>query len=173
MSLLIVLFSASSPAQDMRFLDVEDLTRISTHVFRGEVLSNEVKWADDHHAIYTSTRIRVDEGLKGPLSSGQIVTVNQLGGEIDGMKLDYQGRPIFTVGESVLLFTTEPKPDSLVVMALKQGKMRIEGDAAVRDLSGIDFVSSQSASRIPQKSGAKPQERIPLSQVRTRIARAK
>src|SRR5712675_1613793 len=41
-----------SHAQDLKFLDVEDLTRISTHVFRGEVLSNEVHWTDDHNRIY-------------------------------------------------------------------------------------------------------------------------
>jgi len=89
------------------------------------------------------------------------------------MKLDYEGRPVFSVGESVLLFTSEPKPESLVVMALKQGKMKVEGDTVIRDLSGVDLTSSQTATRSPQKTAVKPQSRISLSQLRTRVSRAK
>jgi len=172
-SIVVLALQGFSHAQDLKFLDVEDLTRISTHVFRGEVLSNEVHWTDDHNRIYTSTKIRVDETFKGPFGQGQIVTVNQLGGEIDGMKLDYEGRPVFSVGESVLLFTSEPKPESLVVMALKQGKMKVEGNTVVRDLSGVDLTSSQTATRSPQKTAVKPQSRISLSQLRTRITRVR
>src|SRR5437868_7100953 len=123
---LFFCLSNYSKASDLKFLDVEDLTQISTHVFRGLVLSSEPRWTEDHQRIYTSTKILVNESFKGPLSKGQIVTVNQLGGEIDGMRLDYEARPMFTVGEQVVLFTTEPKPGSLVVMALKQGKMQVE-----------------------------------------------
>src|SRR5260370_13459615 len=78
LAVMLLGLAAGLQATIMKFLDVEDLTPISTHIFRGEVLSNQSQWSDDHKTIYTATRIRVSEGFKGALAQGQIVTINQL-----------------------------------------------------------------------------------------------
>jgi hypothetical protein len=165
-------FATGLQATIMQFLDVEDLTAISSHVFLGEVLSSQPQWSDDHKTIYTSTKIRISETFKGTLSDGQVITINQLGGELDGIAMDYAGRPTFTVGEYAVVFATQPRKGSFVVTALKQGKMQIQGDTVVRDFSGITLVNKNGSGRNAQ-SVQKPIVRFSLNELRTRITRSR
>ena len=163
-------FVIQSGATIMKYLEVEDLAQASTHVFRGEVLGAQVFWTDDHKSIYTATQIRVDEGFKGALRKGEIVTVRQPGGEIDGVSLDYDGRPTFQIGESVVLFTKQLK-DGYVVTGLKQGKMRVEGDTVTRDLSGILIVDKKGTGSLQPVRNTRVQ--LPMTELRTRLSRVR
>src|SRR5215471_4179403 len=89
----------------MQYLTIEDLTGLSSDIFRGQVVSTSVSWGADHKRIYTSVRVRVEETFKGSPRVDQVITVTQLGGEKDGIRMDYAGRPEFAVGEEVALFT--------------------------------------------------------------------
>lgn len=156
----------------MQFLEVEDLTRLSSDIFHGQIVSVETVWNAEHTRIYTKVRLRVDEALKGSTRRSEIITITQLGGERDGIKIDYAGRPEFSQGESVVLFTTPGKSSDFTVVALKQGKMHVAGSEVTRDFSGITLVDPKSRGKNLQTLSIKS-TRLTLDELRTRIARTR
>jgi hypothetical protein len=168
-SLLAALVAQPAQATIMQLLEVEDLTRRSSDVIVGQVQASETEWNDAHTRIYTRIQVRVDETLKGSLTRSQIITVTQLGGEKDGVRLDFAGRPTFTDGESVVLFTTRGKNNDLIVVGLKQGKMTIAGNEVKRDFSGITLVQRSADGRSLQPLTARP-ARMTLAELRNRVA---
>ncbi len=172
LSLLVSLLAASMVAPVyatvMQYMSVEALTRRSSDVIYGQVISTEAVWNADRTRIITRILVRIDEALKGSLTSSQIVTVTQPGGEINGHKWDFAGRPIFTAGELVVLFTTRSKQNDLIVVGLKQGKMNVENGEVKRDLSGITFVERAPGGRGFQQISPKP-FRLTLGELRNRI----
>lgn len=155
----------------MRYLEVEDLTRISAHVFHGQVVSTSTYWSADHTKIYTAVQVQVIETLKGSVAPGQTVTVTQLGGEKDGVVMDFDGRPSFAVGEQVVLFTENWK-NTLIVVALKQGKMRVEGQEVVRDFSGLMLVDKNAQGKGLRAVRPK-QTHLTFDELRGRVAATK
>src|SRR5262249_49565083 len=103
---VIALILPSAQATIMKYLEIEDLARLSSDVFQGQVLSIDTYWNRERTRIYTALQVHVNESFKGTTRRDQLVTVVQLGGEKDGIKMDYAGRPEFRTGESVVLFTT-------------------------------------------------------------------
>jgi hypothetical protein len=168
-SLLAALIVLPAQATVMQFMAVEDLTRRSSDVFYGQVISTETYLNADRKHVYTRISVRIDETFKGSLSRSQIVTVTQLGGEKDGVRLDYEGRPEFSEGETLVLFTTRVKNNNLVVVGLKQGKMNVVGGEVKRDLSGITFVERTPDGRGFRQTTPRP-ERMTLAELRNRIA---
>ncbi|MBI1765779.1 MAG: hypothetical protein HYR56_30610 [Acidobacteria bacterium] len=177
-SLLLTGLSVNTHATIMRYLEVEELARLSTDVIHGQVLSTRTYWDEGHARIYTAVRVQVDEALKGTTKRGGIVTITQLGGELDGMRLDYSGRPKFSSGEAVVLFTKTGRKQDFIVVGMQQGKLRVVGDEVVRDFSGITLLeetppnTSGLAGRIIAPS--KPQRiqtRMSLSELRQRLAK--
>jgi hypothetical protein len=153
----------------MRYLEIEDLTRLSTDIFQGHVLSTSTYWNDEHTKIYTEVRFQVKATFKGGVAASQTVTITQLGGEKDGVMLDFAGRPEFREGEESVLFTTRGKRSDFVVMGLKQGKMQVEGNEVVRDLSGLTLVERESTGRTLQTVQPK-RTRFALDELRRRIS---
>ncbi|MBS1786152.1 MAG: hypothetical protein JST85_00415 [Acidobacteria bacterium] len=156
----------------MQRLEIEELARSSTDVFHGQILSTQTSWNPNHTRIYTGVDVRIQESFKGAARQGDTVRIVQLGGEKDGFKTDYAGRPEFSAGESVVLFTTRTRNHELTVVGLKQGKMRVNGQSVIRDFSGITLIERS-------KSGKEPQSPKPifaqltLSELRQRISSAK
>jgi len=169
---LLIIGAIEAQATIMKFLEVEDLTRISSHIFHGQVIATDSYWNAERTAIYTDIKVQIKEAFKGSLSPGEIVTITQLGGEKDGVLLDFEGRPQFSVGESVVLFTTRGRNSNLTVVALKQGKMQVEGSEVVRDFSGIILVEKTSRGKGLQAIQPR-QTRLTLDELRSRIASAK
>jgi hypothetical protein len=155
----------------MQYLEVEDLTRLSSDIFHGQIISAETQWNAERTRIYTHVRVRVDEPLKGSTRRSETVTVIQLGGEKDGIKMDYAGRPEFTPGESVVLFTIRGSNQNFTVIALKQGKMRVEGAEVRREFSGLTLVDRTSNGTLRPITG-KP-TRMMFNELRNRIARTR
>ncbi|MBO0720610.1 MAG: hypothetical protein J2P41_07300 [Blastocatellia bacterium] len=166
-TLLTSLMVLPAQATVMRMLEVEELTRISSDVFHGQVLSTEADWDAEHKHIYTSIRVRVDETLKGSLGRSEVVTVTQLGGVKDGKRTDYAGRPVFKPGETVVLFTKRGKNNDFIVVGLKQGKMTVDGNMVRRDFSGITLVR-RSANGL-QPLAAPPATAMTFDQLRSRV----
>jgi hypothetical protein len=167
---MIVMWPAS--ATIMQFLEIEDLTRLSSDVFHGQVISTNTYWNAERTHIYTSIRLRVSESFKGSTRRDQIVTVAQPGGEKDGFRMDYAGRPEFAVGESVALFTIRGKNDDFIVVGLKQGKMRVERGEIIRDFSGIMLVERPNGGR-NLRPVAPRSTRLTMEELRRSIARAR
>ncbi|MBL8168390.1 MAG: hypothetical protein JNJ50_09565 [Acidobacteria bacterium] len=177
--LLLLLFGAlclfvalSTQATIMQRLEIEDLTRLSSDVFHGQILSTETRWNPEHTRIYTDVRVRINEAFKGTAKSNSVVTVTQLGGEKDGVKVDYAGRPEFTTGESVVLFTTRTQSNQLTVVALKQGKLQVKGAEVTRDFSGLTLVQRTKQNQALQPVAARP-DRLTMDELRTRIVRSR
>lgn len=166
----------SSQATIMQRLEIEELAHNSSDVFHGQVLSTQTYWNPDHTRIYTGIRLRINESFKSsgnnPAKRGEIVNVVQLGGEKDGVKMDYAGRPEFTAGESAVLFTTRNRNNELTVVALKQGKMRVEGQVVSRDFSGLMLVDRTKANKELQPVKAMTSQ-LTMDELRQRIARAR
>ena len=172
LAVAVLFIALSSQATIMQRLEVEELTRNSSDVFHGQTVSTEIYWNAEHTRIYTSASVRINETLKGSAKRGDVVKVVQLGGEKDGVMIDYAGRPEFAVGESVVLFTTRTRAGELTIVALKQGKMRVEGQTVIRDFSGLTLLDSGKAGKGLQPAKASP-TRLTMDELRQRIARAK
>lgn len=151
----------------MRYLEIEDLTRLSSDIFHGRVLSTSTYWNEGK--IYTEVRFQVKAAFKGGVATNQIVTITQLGGERDGVMLDFAGRPEFSEGEETVLFTTRGRRSDFVIIGMKQGKMRVAGQEVVRDLSGITLVERVSTGRTLQTVQPK-RTRFALDELRQRIS---
>lgn len=179
--LALALCSVFAPARAtvMRYLTIEELTQTAAHVIQGEVLSTKVYWDDSHTRILTAVRVQIKDTLKGATKTGDIVTITQAGGELDGLRQEYSGRPHFRVGEQVVLFTRPGRQNDQVIIGLKQGLLRVQGADAVRDFSGITLVDQSAALKTPRRvatANGQPvqvQTRLSLAELRQRVAQVR
>lgn len=162
----------------VRYLEVEELARLSTDVIHGQVLSTRTYWDESHARIYTAIRVQVNETFKGAAPRGAIVTITQLGGELDGMRLDYNGRPQFNTGETVVLFTKKGQKQDLIVIGMKQGKLRVVGDEVVRDFSGLTLLDDTAAAAkgtanraTAARTSVRVQTKMTMGELRQRLAK--
>jgi hypothetical protein len=169
--MIVAIMTAPARATIMQYLEIEELTRLSSDVFHGQVVSTSVYWNAERTHIYTAVRVRINETFKGSTRRDQIVTVTQPGGEKDGIRMDYSGRPEFAVGESVALFTIRGKKDDFIVVGLKQGKMRVERGEVIRDFSGIVLLDGVGRGKSLRSVNLKS-TRLTVDELRNRVARA-
>jgi hypothetical protein len=155
-SLFAALMVLPAQATMMQYLSVADLTRRSSDVFYGQVISTETYLNAYRTRVYTRISVRIYETFKGSLSPSQIVTVTQLGGQKDGVRWDCKGCPVFVADEAVVLFATRGKNNNFIIVGLKQGKMNVAGGEVKRDLSGITFVERSADGRGFRQITVKP-----------------
>ncbi|HNH85447.1 MAG TPA: hypothetical protein PL157_23975, partial [Acidobacteriota bacterium] len=93
----------------------DDLIVSSRLIVRGQVIARESQWDASHERIYTYVTIRVDEFLKGNLSSRELV-IRQLGGEVGPTAQVVFLSPEFSPSEEVLLYLN-PAPDGALRLA--------------------------------------------------------
>lgn len=167
-----IFLALSTQATIMQRLEIEELTRNSSDVFHGQIVSTQTYWNAERTRIYTSVNVRIQESFKGAARSGDTVKVVQLGGEKDGQRTDYAGRPEFTTGESIVLFTTRTRNNELTVVALKQGKMHVDGQNVTRDFSGLTLMERSKSGKELQSVKASPVQ-LTLNELRQRVARAR
>ena len=174
LSLAVLLAGSFSAAEAtlMKYLEVEDLARLATEVIHGEVISTKTYWDDAHKNILTGVRVQVSDCYKGKSTRGATVSLVQLGGTLDGLTMDYSGRPTFRVGENLVVFARPNQRNELLVVGLKQGKLAVRNNEAVRELNGVSFVD---ADLVPTaKAGRKTvQMRYSLNELRDRVARVR
>jgi hypothetical protein len=175
---LLAFSVTSAEATLMKYLEIEDLARLSSEVIRGQVVSTKIYWDDKHQHILTGVRVQVNDCYKGKAQRGATVTLTQLGGTLDGITMDYSGRPTFRVGENVVVFARPNQYNDLLVVGLKQGKLAVRGDEAVRELGGVSFVDADltpMANRSANNTGARKtvQMRYSLTELRDRVARVR
>jgi hypothetical protein len=167
-----IFLALSTQATIMQRLEIEELARNSSNVFHGQIISTQTYWNAEHTRIYTGVNVRIQESFRGGLRPGETIKVVQLGGEKDGSKTDYAGRPEFTAGESVVLFTTRNRNNELTVVALKQGKLLVDGQTVTRDFSGLTLMERSKSGKELQSVKASPTQ-LTLDELRQRVARVK
>jgi hypothetical protein len=106
---------------------LDGLTKASSEVVRGKVVSRESRWNDDHTLIVTDVVLQVTETFKG--QHGTRVTLEVLGGQVEDLALEVVGGPSFKVGEDVLVFAARGPDQRLRIPGLAQAKFTVESDA--------------------------------------------
>ena len=114
-------------ATSLQHLDTRELTLESNDIVVGQVESVRSYWNDSHTKILTDVAVRVSESFKGATGS---ITLTQLGGQVDGMRYDVPGCPVFRTGEQALLFVWRDSRGRAQVNGLAQGKFDLHVDAS-------------------------------------------
>jgi hypothetical protein len=112
-------------ATTMILQDTRTLVRGSNDIVVGKVASVRSRWDEGHRHIVTDVEVEVSESLKG---AKQRLTLTQLGGEVDGMRLTVPGCPVFEPGEEALLFVWRDTRGRAQLNGLGQGKFEIRRD---------------------------------------------
>ena len=126
--------ASASPtgATTMRHLDTRALTLGSSDIVVGQVEAVRPRWSADHRKLFTDVDVRVSQSLKG--ATAERITLTQLGGELDGVKVSIPGGPLFKPGNEALLFVWRDAKGRPQVNGMAQGKFDIERDAATGTL---------------------------------------
>ena len=111
----------------------EQLAQESALVVDGKVTGVRSYWNADHTRIFTEATVDVDGTYKGRSSAK--VSVVQIGGVVDNVRMTAHGALAWAPGEEVLLFLEPNDGRSWQVAGFSQGKYMIE-----RDRGGKEFV---------------------------------
>lgn len=171
-------------ASIMTFLTVEELSGASSRVVRARISGQATRWTPNHEGIVTLVDAVVVSDLGAApaqaMPSGRHLQIVQAGGEVDGVSLDWPGRPTFRVGEDLVLFLApyepaDPADSRLLVVGGKQGRMRVipgpagqDPVAVQRDLAGV-LTAPKISGDVPQ--GPAPRhDLVPFDELRRRVA---
>lgn len=159
--LLTVLYQNVSDATVGRSLSIDELTEEADVVICGRVEDIRFEVTNDRSMVFTLIEVLVEENLKGNESTGNKVTIKQLGG-VDGNEVTVVlGAPFYTPNEEILVFLKEGEgshfKDNKRVVGMSQGKFTIEIDPstnekiASRILDGLHLEGSIDPSIINNK----------------------
>lgn len=123
--------------------DLPSMTKKSQVIIHAGVVHQESQ-IDEDGRIITLTTLEVIEAIKGA-STGEYLTVYQVGGEYEGRVLNVSGAHRYQLGEELFLFGLRME-DKLVSYGLGLGKFKVlggkDGEKVVEDLH--DLVSAKS-----------------------------
>jgi hypothetical protein len=131
-------------------LTIEAMTARADVVCVGVVLSQRAAWNVERTRIYTTTEVRVERTLKGKRALGDVLTVRQLGGVVDGISQVVPGNARLTPGETAVLFldADEALPFHYVV-GMAQGKFTVQpapdGARVTQDVHDLAFMAAPGA----------------------------
>ncbi len=116
---------------------IESMTKESSDIVRGTVVSQQSQWNADHDYIYTTVKVRVAEAVKGSLAADRVIEIFTPGGQVGDTGLFVEHAAAFTQGEEVVLFLG--RHDTLYeVTAWEQGKVTVENGVAVEKQMPLD-----------------------------------
>ena len=87
--------------------------------------------------IETVTEMRVDEAIKGPIGTGDVIHVTELGGVVNGLAYVVPGSPTYRDGERALLFLDTNSRGEWVSKNMAIGKFSVVGDRLLRDATSM------------------------------------
>jgi hypothetical protein len=111
-------------------LDTRALALQSQEIVVGTVESSHSYWNEAHSRIFTDVVLKVDRRLKG--AGTERVTITQMGGVVDGVRVRVHATPDFKVGEEALIFAAKDGRGRLQLNGLAQGKFEIEHQGSER-----------------------------------------
>lgn len=126
--LALTLCTTPASATQVLHQTLRDLTLGSSDVVIGRVEETRTHWNESHTKIVTDVTVSVSESLKG--AGGNVLTLTQLGGDLDGFRYSVPGSPLFRQGEEALLFVWRDARGRAQVNGLAQGKFEITTDPA-------------------------------------------
>lgn len=152
-ALALLLVALPATATQVIHFDTRALVKGSTDIVIGEIQGQRSYWNDRHTKILTEVSVRISQTLKGAPS--QDLKLVQLGGEVDGMRYNVPGCPVFSRGEQALLFVWRDATGRPQVNALAQGKFEVRRDPATgrqvvqRSLPGLALGDVRSLRAVP------------------------
>lgn len=168
--LVPLLAALPAAATQVVHFDTRALVKGSSDIVIGEIAGTRSYWNDRHTKILTEVSVKVAETLKG--SPAPLLALVELGGEVDGMRYNVPGCPVFKLGEQALLFVWRDRNGRPQVNALAQGKFEIRRDPASgrsvvqRSLPGLGAADARSLRAVPDGQAAPG---IPLDDMRREI----
>jgi hypothetical protein len=125
-SVILLLPGSSVLATQVLHRTPAQLGQQSTLVVRGRVTNVESYWNTSRTKIFTRTSVAIDETYKGrPVGA---VTVVQMGGVVDGVRVTVAGALAWRQGEEVVLFLEPYEAGSFHIAGFSQGKFEVERD---------------------------------------------
>ncbi|MDY7000375.1 MAG: hypothetical protein SVS15_01170 [Thermodesulfobacteriota bacterium] len=103
LSLIALCLISSHVWAYMIAMDTEKLAKLSDLIVIGEVDNVECYWSEDKSVIITKGNVAIKEIIEG-ISFHKNITVEYIGGEIDGVGLGVSDMPSLKKGEKVMLF---------------------------------------------------------------------
>ena len=167
----VVLFTIATFATMVKPMSVEDLAKNSSAVIEGQAVESWTSWNAEHTRIYTYTRVKVSQALKG--SQSDTVVVKQIGGSAGGYTQHVAGVQHMTNGEKAMLFLrpSEAHDGTMVVVGLMQGHFRIARDrntGAAMVTNGVLGAEEISGQTVQSYRGAK----LTLNAMEARVRKA-
>jgi hypothetical protein len=151
--------------------DVAGLVRGSSDIVVGRVGAMTSRWDEYHQHIVTDVTFNVSESLRGERRK---LTLTQLGGEVDGIRVTIAASPTFQTGEEALLFVWRDAKGRAQVNGLGQGKFDVRRDPRTserllsRPLPGLEIGELRSLRPLRQ---GEAQPRVTLDQMMSEIRR--
>ncbi|MDH3198096.1 MAG: hypothetical protein OEO21_07630 [Candidatus Krumholzibacteria bacterium] len=139
--LALAITTVAVHATQVLFRTPRQLGAESALVVQGRVTSVQSYWNPSHTKILTETRVVVEDTFKGTRAGA--VTVMQLGGVVDNVRMTVHGALQWREGEEVVLFLEPFDAGRYQVSGFTQGKFGVErdestGEAYVRALEQRD-----------------------------------
>ena len=141
-------FAGSVGATIVKSLGLDELSRTADVVVHGHVEHQESMWGPQRSRIYTVTKVRVSETLKGDATKDRVLTVRQLGGTVDGISQIIAGNAKLADGEEVIVFLRrDPEEPLHYVVGMAQGKYTVDRSSpqprVVRNLRGLALAETK------------------------------
>ncbi|MFT3927581.1 MAG: hypothetical protein QM778_33925 [Myxococcales bacterium] len=176
---LWLVVSPSVRASLVLAMDLSELVKEAQVVVLARVMGQRSSY-DERGRIVTDVQMQVEQAEKGDLAPGASVVVRKLGGAVNGVSMRIEGEPSFTVGETVLLFGSDPQQRALLrPVGMSQGALRVfERDGArwVRSgTSNLALVKKSAGTLTPQPAAVeepRPLDDV-LGEIRSLVAQTK
>lgn len=133
----LALQAPSAHATVVEIHSLSDMSRRSDVIVHARV--GEQRVVREEGRIITLTEVEVIDAWKGA-KAGQVLTIYQVGGSLDGVRAWIEGAHAYVPGEEVVLFAMNHR-DRIVSYGVGVGKFRVEFDGAFRrvveDIHGV------------------------------------
>lgn len=123
---ILFLWMPCASATTLLQMDLDDLTGESHTIVYGKIVASRVEWNRPRTLIFTVYTVEPFEYLKGPL--GPVFELVEPGGEIDGLRLNVPGVPVFQAGEEAVLFVWTDSQGQHQVSGFEQGALGVRTD---------------------------------------------
>ena len=110
-------------ASMLQKLSTKQLTKNSSSVRVGKVVSQWSSYDPQKRMVFTYTKLKVSETIKGTHRSE--VLIRQAGGESNGLGMRVHGVASFEEGESAVVFLRQDKDGAPTLTGMAQGRYRI------------------------------------------------
>lgn len=130
-SLALLLSISPSFASMTELLSTKQLAQGADSIRMGEVTAQWSSWDAEKKMVYTYTKLKVSETVKG--QAHDEVLIKQPGGEVGNVGMRVHGMAVFRKGERALVFLRKGEGDYPALVGLSQGKFNIVRDRQTGD----------------------------------------